>query len=68
VFGGRGAFIHAGAVIATIMTANVAMLIIPNQRIVVADLIAGRRLTRRWAWPPSSARCTTTTSPCRCCS
>jgi uncharacterized membrane protein len=43
VFGGRGAFIHTGAVIATIMTANVAMLIIPNQRIVVADLIAGRK-------------------------
>lgn len=43
VFTGRAAFIHVGAMTATIMAANVAMVIIPNQRIVVADLIAGRR-------------------------
>ncbi|UOM36448.1 urate hydroxylase PuuD [Acuticoccus sp. I52.16.1] len=43
VFSGRGAFIHVGAMTATIMAANVAMVIIPNQRIVVADLIAGRK-------------------------
>ncbi|RAI03381.1 cysteine desulfurase [Acuticoccus sediminis] len=43
VFSGRGAFIHVGAMTATIMAANVAMVIIPNQRVVVADLIAGRR-------------------------
>lgn len=42
VFGGRGAYIHTGALIGTIMVANVAMVIIPNQRIVVADLVAGR--------------------------
>jgi len=42
LFSGRGAMLHTGAMIATIMTANVAMLIIPNQRIVVADLKAGR--------------------------
>ncbi|WP_152047249.1 urate hydroxylase PuuD [Aureimonas psammosilenae] len=42
VFSGRGAMLHTGAMIATIMTANVAMIIIPNQRIVVADLKAGR--------------------------
>lgn len=42
VFSGRGAFIHAGALIATIMTANVFMIIIPNQRKVVAALIAGQ--------------------------
>ena len=41
-FSGRGAYIHTGALIATIMTANVFFIIIPNQKIVVADLIAGR--------------------------
>jgi uncharacterized membrane protein len=34
--------LHLGALTATIMTANVAMIIIPNQKIVVADLKAGR--------------------------
>ncbi len=43
VFSGRGAFIHVGAMTATMMAANVAMVIIPNQRVVVADLIAGRK-------------------------
>jgi uncharacterized membrane protein len=38
----RGAFMQMGALIGTIMVANVAMIIIPNQRKVVADLIAGR--------------------------
>ena len=42
VFSGRGAYIHAGALIGTIMVANVFFVIIPNQKIVVADLIAGR--------------------------
>jgi uncharacterized membrane protein len=42
IFSGRGAFIHTGAIVATIMTANVFFIIIPNQKIVVADLIAGR--------------------------
>jgi uncharacterized membrane protein len=42
VFSGRGALIHTGALMATIMTANVFFVIIPNQKIVVADLIAGR--------------------------
>jgi uncharacterized membrane protein len=42
VFSGRAAMLHLGAFTATIMTANVAHIIIPNQRIVVADLIAGR--------------------------
>ncbi|KQT69948.1 MULTISPECIES: urate hydroxylase PuuD [unclassified Aureimonas] len=42
LFSGRGAMLHTGAMIATIMTANVAMIIIPNQRIVVADLKAGK--------------------------
>ena len=42
VFSGRGAMLHTGALIATIMTANVFFLIIPNQKIVVADLMAGK--------------------------
>jgi len=43
VFTGRAAFLHLGAFTATIMSANVAMIIIPNQKIVVADLVAGRK-------------------------
>ena len=42
VFNGRAAFLHAGAMIATWMTANVFLVIIPNQKKVVASLIAGR--------------------------
>ena len=42
IFSGRGALIHTGAFMATIMSANVFFVIIPNQRIVVADLVAGR--------------------------
>lgn len=41
IFTGRAAFLHLGAFTATIMSANVFMIIIPNQKIVVADLIAG---------------------------
>jgi uncharacterized membrane protein len=41
VFTGRAAFLHLGALTATIMSANVAMIIIPNQRKVVAALRAG---------------------------
>jgi len=43
VFSGRAALLHLGAFTATIMSANVFMVIIPNQKIVVADLIAGRK-------------------------
>ena len=39
---GRAALLHLGAFTATIMSANVFMIIMPNQRIVVADLKAGR--------------------------
>jgi uncharacterized membrane protein len=42
VFSGRAALIHLGAFTATIMSANVFMVIIPNQKIVVSDLKAGR--------------------------
>ena len=41
VFTGRAALLHLGAFTATIMTANVFLIIIPNQKIVVADLKAG---------------------------
>jgi len=41
LFTGRAAFLHLGAFTATIMSANVFMIIIPNQKKVVADLIAG---------------------------
>lgn len=42
VFSGRGAFMQMGALIGTMMVANVFHVIIPNQRKVVADLVAGR--------------------------
>ena len=41
IYSGRGAFIHTGAIIATIMSANVVMIIIPNQKKTVAALLAG---------------------------
>ncbi len=42
VFSGRAALLHLGAFTATLMSANVFFIIMPNQRIVVADLQAGR--------------------------
>ena len=39
IFTGRAAFLHLGAITATIMSCNVFIVIIPNQKIVVADLI-----------------------------
>jgi uncharacterized membrane protein len=42
LFTGRAALLHLGAFTATIMTAYVFFQIMPNQRIVVADLKAGR--------------------------
>jgi uncharacterized membrane protein len=43
LFSGRAAFIHVGAFLGTIMAANVFLIIIPNQKKVVADLVAGRK-------------------------
>ena len=43
LFTGRAALLHLGIITATIMSANVFITIIPNQKIVVADLIAGRK-------------------------
>lgn len=48
VFSGRGAMIHIGAIMATLMAGNVFFSIIPNQRTVVADLIAGREPNPRF--------------------
>jgi uncharacterized membrane protein len=41
VFSGRAALIHVGAFVGSIMAANVFMVIIPNQRKIVASLLAG---------------------------
>jgi len=42
IFTGRAALLHLGAFTGTIMVANVFLVIMPNQRVVVADLKAGR--------------------------
>jgi uncharacterized membrane protein len=42
LFNARAAYLHVGAIVGTAMVANVFLVIIPNQRKVVADLIAGR--------------------------
>ena len=42
IFSGRGAFIHYGAIIGTIMVANVLHIIIPGQRRMVEAIKAGR--------------------------
>jgi uncharacterized membrane protein len=42
VFSGRGALTQIGALLGTIMVANVFVVIIPNQKKIVADLVAGR--------------------------
>lgn len=43
VFSGRAAMLHLGAFTASIMSGNVFFVIMPNQRVVVADLKAGRK-------------------------
>lgn len=42
IYSGRGALLHTGAVMATIMAGNVLLVIIPNQAKVIEDLKAGR--------------------------
>ena len=42
LFNSRAAYLHIGAIVGTAMVANVFLIIIPNQRKVVADLVAGR--------------------------
>ncbi len=48
VFSGRGAFNQIGAVIGTIMVANVFVIIIPYQKKSVAAMIAGKEPDPRW--------------------
>jgi len=48
IFTGRAALLHLGAFTATIMTANVFFIIMPNQRIVVKDLQEGRVPDRKY--------------------
>ena len=43
LFSDRAAFLHVGAIIATIMSANVFFIIIPNQKKVIAALTAGQQ-------------------------
>ena len=42
IFSNRGAFIHMGALIGTAMVGNVFLVIIPNQRKIVAAMLAGQ--------------------------
>ena len=42
VFSGRGAFVHVGALVGTIMAINVFGVIIPNQKKMIAQMIAGQ--------------------------
>ncbi|MBV8367958.1 MAG: urate hydroxylase PuuD [Candidatus Eremiobacteraeota bacterium] len=42
VFGGRAAYIHVGAIIGTIMVANVMFVIIPGQKRMLAQIRAGQ--------------------------
>jgi uncharacterized membrane protein len=39
---GRAAFLHVGAALGTIMAGNVALIIMPSQRVLVASVVAGR--------------------------
>ena len=48
VFSGRGAFTQIGALIGTIMVANVFVIVIPNQKKTVAALLAGKAPDPRW--------------------
>ena len=59
---GRGAFNQIGAIIGTIMVANVFVMIIPNQKKIVAALLAGQPPDPALGTDqPSSARFTTIT-------
>jgi uncharacterized membrane protein len=48
VFSGRGAFTQIGALIGTIMVANVFVIIIPNQKKTVAALLAAKEPKAAW--------------------
>ena len=48
LFSGRGAFVQIGALIGTIMVANVFAIIIPNQKKIVAALLTGKEPEPIW--------------------
>jgi uncharacterized membrane protein len=48
VFSGRGAFIHVGALVGTIMAVNVFGVIVPNQKKMIAQMIAGQKPDPRY--------------------
>ena len=48
VFSGRGAFIHVGALIGTIMAVNVFGVIVPSQKKMIAQMIAGQTPDARY--------------------
>ena len=48
VYSGRGAFIHVGVLVGTIMAANVFMVIIPGQKKMIAQMIAGKEVDARY--------------------
>jgi uncharacterized membrane protein len=48
VFSGRGAFIHVGALVGTIMAANVFAVIIPNQKKMIAQILRGEKPEARF--------------------
>jgi len=48
VFSGRGAFIHVGALVGTIMAVNVFGVIVPNQKNMIAQMIAGQTPDARY--------------------
>jgi uncharacterized membrane protein len=43
VFSARGAFLHVGALVGTIMAVNVFMVIVPNQKIMTEQLLRGEK-------------------------
>ena len=47
IFSDRGAFIHVGAIIGTVMVANVFLVIIPNQRKIVDAMLGGHPVDPR---------------------
>ena len=48
LFSGRGAFVQIGALIGTMMVANVFVIIIPNQKKTVAALLSGKQPDPKW--------------------
>ena len=53
-FSGRGAYIHVGALIGTIMAGNVFFNIMPNQRKMVAAVADKKDIARTWGAPATS--------------